>query len=501
MTDGYRRTLSPSRGARAMVVALALGSIAAVTAAQPAAAITIDEIQVTQGIQTAGNTVPLVADRSTAVRVRLHSDQGEQIPAEGFVGRLQVFVGTQEVTGDDPSGADGVLALNGNLQGQRGFVPLPGQSNSFAQTFDENETLNFEIPAPTGIRPSSGLSSSDLHFVVFVQDRAVFRQNPSTPPATFASVDNLTVIDRGRPQIYAFPVRWGADGQEPDASMVAAGRGDAMLRGVVPIDDSTPTATDLEATRYEVQAPLTVSRDPITTNNSLEFPPHVFIGGSCNDVSEFQEECNQFPLSVLSADQVITQLNTARQMFVQPGATGANRLTFVMGWLRDALLVDHGGLAQVLGGKVAYSGDSGDQGQLAAAHELIHLVGLPHNNEPPEPVARLAPNVGWDVGARLDANPPGGTAQGGNGVAGRLKLTTFGDLMNNPGERTASAWINEANYRTMLADQTLASRRQGGRLCDGFFLRLPRLFQPGILSQTAKLLTFRACPQEEPPGT
>ena len=52
--------------------------------------IAVDNIEITQGIQTPDNTVPLVADRSTAVRVTLKDLDGGE-PA-GITGTLFIFV-------------------------------------------------------------------------------------------------------------------------------------------------------------------------------------------------------------------------------------------------------------------------------------------------------------------------------------------------------------------------------------------------------------------------
>src|SRR5262245_47505638 len=59
--------------------------------------LTVNNIEVTQAIQTTTNTIQLVAQRSTAVRATI-GVSGSAVPVSGVTGRLHVFVDGSEIT-------------------------------------------------------------------------------------------------------------------------------------------------------------------------------------------------------------------------------------------------------------------------------------------------------------------------------------------------------------------------------------------------------------------
>src|SRR5919198_2669678 len=121
--------------------ALALGPLAPTASERPAAVdLTVTGVEVTQAIQTPTNSIKLVALRSTAVRATL-GVTGSAGPVSGVTGRLHVFVGGTEIT---PSA--GVAPTNAPFT-----APLA------PQRANENDTLNFELLAPTNITASANV--------------------------------------------------------------------------------------------------------------------------------------------------------------------------------------------------------------------------------------------------------------------------------------------------------------------------------------------------------
>src|SRR5438067_2470997 len=113
-----------------------------VAAAGPALAVdlTVTHLEVTQTLQTTTNSVRLVARRSTAVRATI-GVAGSDFAVSGVTGALHVFVNGSEVTP-----LAGVAPINAPFT-----APLaPSRAN-------ENDTLNFELPAPTAITASTNV--------------------------------------------------------------------------------------------------------------------------------------------------------------------------------------------------------------------------------------------------------------------------------------------------------------------------------------------------------
>ena len=114
-------------------------------AGDPASDLSIVSIEVTQAVQTPTNTVGLVAQRSVAVRVML--DTGSSNSIDNVSGILSVTVDGTQIT---PVG--GIAAVNQPIT----VPPTPNRNN-------EDNSLYFELAAPTGIP-----ASSDVDFLVAV---------------------------------------------------------------------------------------------------------------------------------------------------------------------------------------------------------------------------------------------------------------------------------------------------------------------------------------------
>lgn len=411
----------------------------------PAAAyqIHIRDVHVTQGTQTvkweagnvhgfapqAGNTLPLVARRSTAVRVLLDLQLAPGETAPSLNGSLMVKVDGQ------PRYAQPLPAIN------QPFTPLrvPDIQN-------ENHTLNFEIPAPNFIAPfGSALQSHDVDFLV-----EVFEVGQSAPVAT-GSADDLTVMKLKEVQVAGVPVPWipqpNAASVPPNQDLVRIGRGDAFLASALPIDD---TCFRPQRCTFGPGPVAGVTHDPYRVLSGFN---HADVDGS-GTLGHGQGESG--PL----LEALVTWRNfcfSASGVFCPQ--LSIERLLFVYGWLPASARYDHNGVT-LPGSNVGYGFDGIVQGQGTIAHELGHMLGLVvggpggHNPCPPAnpswpncPEHDLSPNVGWDIGGRILNNPAG------NGVTARVRGYDTHDLMNTGGGGAlAQRWPNAATYRSLLEE-------------------------------------------------
>jgi hypothetical protein len=356
--------------------------------------LTVDSVEVTQATQTMTNSIPLVARRSTAVRAEI--GVAGPVPVLGVTGRLHVFVNGVKVT---PAG--GVPPIN-----------APFKAWGSTDRNKENDTLNFELSAPTAIT-----ASTDVDFRVDVSPKA----GEGDTTNNSGSADDLTAIQRRTPFLYFARVDYTPSGLGlPDLSKIAPGTGDAFVRGILPIDDSDPLL-------YRGGIPsLTFSCD----NNG---------DGKLGNDWGF---CQATGTTDFESNQLLGVLEAQRQLIVQNGI-GATDRVFLYGWLKDNPTTING----AAGRRVAFGNTEDTRYQRTFAHELLHNFGLGHNNQGLD-------EVGWDVGARLVNNPAG------NNEAGRVKPITTPvtgpdyDVMN-AGKLTNEAWINTTNYKFLLNHCTL----------------------------------------------
>lgn len=375
---------------------------------QPPLDLSVDSVEVTQATQTPANTIPLVARKSAAVRAYIGVDAPAPVPA--ITGRLHVFVNGSEVT---PAG---------------GVPPIKAITTwGSSDRNKENDTLNFELPAPTAIT-----ASTDVDFRVTVTPKPSEKNTANNSRST----NNLTAVDRRAPFIYFTRIDYTPAGSgRPPLSNVAPGTGDAFVRGILPVDDSAKLL-------YRETTPLTFSCDP-NGNGRLGATD----SGICNGKDAFEQT------------HLLNFLESARQMIVSDGL-GANDRTFLYGWITGNPIDGNG--AAFRGWRTAFGNTQDDLYQRTFAHELGHDFGLGHNDRT-GPDAGLD-EVGWDVGARLVGNPPG------NNETTRVKpittpvsgpdfdIMTTGDVTVTPAipsPRTNEAWINTKNYKFLLNHCTL----------------------------------------------
>jgi len=346
--------------------------------------LTITNLEVTQAIQTTSNSIQLVAQRTTGVRATI-GISGVSQPVSGVTGRLHVFVDGTEITP-----ASGIVPFNGPFT-----APLsPQRANA-------NDTLNFVLPAPTGIT-----ASSNVKFQVDITPVA----GETNTSNNSLSTGNLTVVNRTTPSIFFTRIDYTPSGSGlSPANLVAPKQGDAFVRGILPVNDA----------------------DPNLYRQGM-FPSITYAG----------DENRDGRLNALGADGnlLLSLISTYRQLIVINGAGAANN-TFLFGWIADNP-IDGNGLGQVPGFS-AFGNTELTRGQRSFAHELTHNFGLNHNTNPLD-------QVGWDVGARLEIS-----SWVGNNVTDSFKPTTLSDIQV-AGLLTKDAWIDTTNYNFLLSSPILA---------------------------------------------
>ncbi len=358
---------------------IALLAALSVAVALPAPSVTaggtdvsISNIEVTQAVQTPTNTIRLVAKKGTAVRVTLATG-GSVVP--NITGKLHVFRNGAEITP--------VAGLNA--------INQPFTAPAAPLRANQNDTLNFELLAPTAI-----LASADVDFHVDV----TVPGDPNTANNSGEVLD-LTFLSRRTPLLFFTRINWCGTGL-PALSFVQSGTGDAMVRGILPVNDG----------------------DPVLYRPGL-FPTLNY----CNDPDNNGILEGQSP----EGDQLLDFLEACRQLIVSSGA-GASDRVFLYGWL-NGNPIDGNGLARV-GGRVAFGNTDPIRGQRSYAHELTHNFGFNHNN-------LNLDQVDWDVGGRLINNPAT------NNTTSRSKPTTLFDIQV-PGLLTNQAYIRSTNYNNLL---------------------------------------------------
>ena len=364
--------------------ALALGPLAPTASERPAAVdLTVTGVEVTQAIQTPTNSIKLVALRSTAVRATL-GVTGSAGPVSGVTGRLHVFVGGTEIT---PSA--GVAPTNAPFT-----APLA------PQRANENDTLNFELPAPvTGL-----VATNDADFRVDVTPIA----GEASTANNSGAANNLTVIAGSVPSLFFTRINYTPSGLGlPSSAFIQPGVGDEFVRGILPVNDGDPNLY-----RQGLFPSLTYNEDADGDGR----------------------------LAALGADgnDLISLLASCRQLIVDNGL-GANATTFLYGWLAGNP-IDGNGLGQI-GGNNAFGNTDPVRGQRSYAHELTHNFGFDH-------ITDNIDQVGWDVGARLPNNPSG------NNTTGRVKPTSLFDVQV-AGLLTNQAWVETAKYISLQTNTAL----------------------------------------------
>lgn len=147
--------------------------------------LSVTNVEVTQGIQTASNGITLVAQRGTAVRATINTNGAASV--SGITGALHVFVNGAAIT--PPAG---IAPLNAPFTAPA----TPSRDN-------ENHTLNFELPAPTGIT-----ASADVDFRVDITPVA----GETNTGNNSGAANNLAFANRITPALYFTRIDWTPSG-------------------------------------------------------------------------------------------------------------------------------------------------------------------------------------------------------------------------------------------------------------------------------------------------
>jgi len=360
---------------------LAGGFVLVASTAQAQVDISVGNIRVSQSIQDDSNSVTLVSQRSTVVRAQV-AVAGTAFPVPGVNGVLRVFVDGLEIT--PPAG---IAPING-----------PITATLFSTFSNENGSLNFELPAPTGIGPST-----DVDFVVEL-DSVLGEVNTAN---NSASLQNMTFEQRCNPKIYYTRINWTPGGLGlPDPAKIQPGVGDAFVRGIFPFQDG-------DASLY------TQGLFP-SASFSSDADGDGIIDGSTDGAA------------------LVSFIESCRQLIVSAGL-GADDRTFLYGWIKDNPTTGNG--RATIPGYSAWGNTQDIRSQRTFAHELGHLFGYSHNG-------RTLDELGWDVTGRLIGNPAS------NNTTTRLKDLERNDIMV-AGQLTESAWVDTSTYNAMLSDHAV----------------------------------------------
>jgi uncharacterized protein (TIGR03437 family) len=282
--------------------------------------LTVTNVEVTQATQTTTNTVPLVAQRSTAVRATITVANSGGAPVANVSGRLHVFVGGIEITP-----LAGILPIN-----------APFSALISPQRANENDTLNFELLSPTGITASNAV------------DFRVDLTAPAGVNVTPGSANGLTFSNRTTPLLFFTRINYTPAGLGlAPLSFVQPGVGNAFVSGILPVNDSDPT----------------LYRQGI-------FPSLTF--------TEDSRGVHRLDATGMDGSDLLSLLESCRQLIVNSGV-GASDHVFLYGWLAGNPIDGNG--AALVGGRVAFGNSDPIRGQRSYAHELTHNFGFNHNNQ------------------------------------------------------------------------------------------------------------------------
>ncbi len=356
---------------------------AGIFSVQAAVDLTITGMEITQGVQTPGNTIQLVAQRSTAVRVTI-GVSGSAVPVANVTGQLHVLLGGMDIAAP--------------------FSPInaPFTAPLAPQRGNQNDTLNFELPN-SALPP--GLPGLDFRIdVTPVPGEANTANNSLTVP-------NLTFVDHSIPIIFFAKINYAGHGF-PSDSLIDPEVGDEMFRGIYPVKDLDDTLTGLY--QYSGFAPSLGPPVYDANNNGIVDGP--------------------------DADNLLDYLASCRHALLtspfHPGLAAISDRVYLYGWL-NGNPIDGNGVSKP-GANVAFGNTDPTRHQRTFAHEMGHLFGFSHNN-------LNIDQVDWDVGGRLINDPAGNNIPVGDPAQGRIKPLTFFDIMF-PARLTDEAWITSANY-------------------------------------------------------
>lgn len=362
----------------------------------------VQKLEITQAIQDTTNSIELIAGRSTAVRAFV-VDKDSGTPT--ISGTLKVFIAGASITA-----TPGLPAINQPLT-----LPSSPPSRS-----NENDTLNFHIVEPTvlNLQPPSGAVSANVTFRVDVE---------APGSSDFLEV-TLPIRKIVNPRVYFQRIAYPPQSLgPPDIMTVKHPIGDAMMRGVFPVEDSDPflyvSVPTILSFNTDLCWPGEIDKDIGATSGCTAFYTNC-CGASCG------------PGQPNDVDELFADLEASLSLIVD-GGFGFKASSFLYGWLPDSPLdiFPCRGWAKVCN-HVGFGNTSPVRYQRTFAHELGHMFSmLPHNS-------RMLMNEGWDVGGRLVDTCVS---------MGLLKPTSFYDFMA-AAKTTCEAWVDTQTYGYFLAN-------------------------------------------------
>lgn len=183
----------------------------------PVPDLSIQQVQPIQVIQDALQAVPLVADKSTVVRVYPKIGNGPLEPINGVTGEIRAYRNGIELPSSPLNPFNGsITALN---------VP---------QEADANTTLNFLLPA-------SWVEPGDTQLTVTINGPAGFSETLSNNSTQLT----LSFYTRNSLFISYLPICWQQPGQQPVCPTAAINTAADILRKIFPVGDSDVQYTKL----------------------------------------------------------------------------------------------------------------------------------------------------------------------------------------------------------------------------------------------------------------
>jgi hypothetical protein len=366
--------------------------------ARAAVDLTVTGIEITQGIQTPGNTIAVVANRNATVRatIGVSGTGGADVP--NVTGQLHILLLGIEIGVINPS----------NVPFTAKVTPLRG---------NQNDTLNFDVPLAYF---ASGSPSLDFRVDITPVPGEVNTGNNSLTASSSA------VANPPEPIIYYANINYAGHGYVDDAA-IQPGVGDAMLKGVYPVKDLDETATWLYV--------------------NSRFRPS--LGHTSDPAHDFDANQNGI-VDGGDGDALFTYLESCRQALLQtrPELVGVSSdRVFLYGWLHGDVIAGAYGWAVGIGsGNVAFGVDLPERYQRTFAHEMGHLFGFVHE-------FINIDQVGWDVLGRLKNNPSVNNIPL-DADHGLVKDTDKLSYMW-PGTTTAETWTPTGHFNTVLTKTSL----------------------------------------------
>ncbi len=379
--------------------------------------ISVEHIEVTQGIQDDCNSVPLVTGRTAAVRVTVKTNQTVEVP--GIKGKLAVLVEGNPIPGSPFS----PLPFSPTI--------VPFTAPGVADPEMEHHTLNFELTSDEFLKIPEGVPV-EFHVTL---DPLEMGGVTETELADNSKTLGPLVFMRWRIRPWIFyslidyrPTGLPPLGLPPDPTLVAPGPGETMVRGILPV-------RDLEKDLY--QNPFV---DP---TKGILFEEHNGAGTIRGGASE---------------GHLFDLLDWTRWILVYLYSLDEEE-TFLFGWLpKNSINISLPKTHGLSLGRVGFGEVDPLFYQRVFAHEIGHQLGI-CLHEDRKLLDTPGSRPGWNHGGRLWDNPITNKvkaleqSRNPNGT-GRVKWRNYYDVMAS-GKLTANSWVDVKTYKDLLTPKDM----------------------------------------------